>query len=88
MQQKQRDLSNFVIANNNNDPIVLDVGGREFVVDRKTLTTVDGSMLSAQFSGNIPLKKTEENRIFLDRDPEIFGHMLNYLRSERKFLPR
>ena len=63
------------------------MGGKEFTVDRKTLTQVSGSMLSAQFSGNIP-KKTEDNKIFLDRDPEIFGHMLNYLRSERKFLPR
>ena len=24
----------------------------------------------------------------MDRDPTIFGHMINYLRSERKFLPR
>lgn len=83
IQQKLRDLNHFVITNNNNDPIVLDVGGKEIVVDRKTLTSVEGSMLSAHFSGNIPLKKTNENKVFIDRDPDVFTHMINYLRSGR-----
>lgn len=41
-------------------------------VDRETLTKINGSLLTATFSGNVELKKDENERIYLDRDPEIF----------------
>jgi len=31
---------------------------------------------------------TIDNKVFLDRDPDIFKHMINYIRSDRKYLPQ
>ena len=31
---------------------------------------------------------TNDGRIFIDRDPEAFTHMVNFLRSEKKYLPK
>jgi len=33
------------------------------------------------------LKTDEGTKIFLDRDPEVFTHVITYLRSGRVFLP-
>ena len=29
-----------------------------------------------------------DNEIFVDRDPEVFSHIITYLRSGKKFLPQ
>lgn len=66
--------STFIKNINGCDPIDLDVGGSHMSVDRETLTKVNGSLLSATFSGNVELKKEPDSqRIFLDRDPNVFG---------------
>ena len=64
------------------------MGGTHFLVGRDTLTSVKDSMLREMFSGKVNLKKINGEQIFLDRDPVVFNHMVNYLRSNRKFLPK
>ena len=70
----ESNASTFIKNIKGSEPINLDVGGSHMSVDRETLTKINGSLLSATFSGNVELKKEpESHRIFLDRDPEIFG---------------
>jgi len=66
----------------------LNIGGKEVTVGRDTLVKVQGSLLSEYFSGNAHLKKIQKDRVFLDRDPEIFDLILKYLRAERKWYPK
>lgn len=55
---------------------------------RDNLTKVEGSLLESYFSGRVEHTLTDEGRIFLDRDPEAFSHMINFLRSDNKYLPK
>ena len=55
-------------------------------VGRDTLTRVNGSLLSAAFSNNVQLTRMPESqRVFLDRDPQVFGHIIQQLRNDVKF---
>ena len=57
-------------------------------VGRDTLTKVNGSLLSATFSGNVELTRMPESqRVFLDRDPEVFNQVIQHLRNDMKFAP-
>ena len=60
----------------------MDVGGLNVTAGRDTLTKVGGSLLAQFFSGIEEHTLTNDGRIFLDRDPEAFSHMINYLRGE------
>jgi len=40
-----------------------------------------GNMLSAMFSGRMPVRRDGESRFFIDRDGRHFHHILNYLRD-------
>jgi len=57
-------------------------------VGKKTLTSVPGSMLSEMFKDDANLRKDFDGNVFLDRDPEVFKHTLNYLRNNREHLPQ
>jgi len=63
------------------DRVLLDIGGLYFSTTIETLTGVPDSLLGRMFSGRTPLKFTNDNRIFIDRDGTHFRHILNYLRS-------
>ena len=86
IQNRQKEFSEFVQKRNGSGPIKLNVSGREMDIARSTLLTVKDSLLAAKFSGNAPLDT--KGRVFLDRDPDIFNYMINYLRSDRKELPQ
>ena len=60
----------------------LNVGGVTdgFMVPRSMLCTVKGSALEAMFSGRHELPKVD-GKIFINRDPEIFKSVINYLRN-------
>ena len=45
------------------------------------------SKLAGLFDGSYDLIKHEDGRVFLDRNGEIFGHLLDYLRSEKNCYP-
>ena len=79
--QKESDL---VKTKETDDPIVLNVGGTDFTVSRQTLRKIKGSALDAMFSDRHSLKRTGDGTIFIDRDPEIFKLVIEYLRNGKK----
>jgi len=67
--------------------VKLNIGGIKYETTRSTLMGEQGSMLHAMFSGNYDVKPDEEGYIFIDRDGNYFGYVLNYLRNRTVFLP-
>eukprot|EP00092_Neocalanus_flemingeri_P020181 GFUD01021852.1.p1 GENE.GFUD01021852.1~~GFUD01021852.1.p1 ORF type:complete len:711 (-),score=193.62 GFUD01021852.1:199-2331(-) len=61
--------------------IHLNVGGRRFSTSRQTLTQVQDTFFTGLLSGRIQTLKDEQGAIFIDRDPELFRLILNYLRN-------
>lgn len=56
----------------------LNVGGKEFCTYMDTLTQLEpNSMLSAMFSGRHTLCQDDKGCVFIDRDGEDFGYILN-----------
>jgi len=49
---------------------------------------VPGSKLADMFAGNLKLRYVDQDKVFLDRNPEPFAHMIDFLRNERKILPK
>lgn len=46
-----------------------------------TLTWVPDTFFTALLSGRIPTVRDENGAIFIDRDPKLFGLILNFLRT-------
>ena len=67
------------------DVISLNVGGRLFSIKRTTLCQIEGSLLSNMFSGRWEdsLERDENNRIFLEMDPDCFESIVKWLRLKR-----
>eukprot|EP00088_Acartia_fossae_P020511 TRINITY_DN22090_c0_g1_i1.p1 TRINITY_DN22090_c0_g1~~TRINITY_DN22090_c0_g1_i1.p1 ORF type:complete len:238 (-),score=39.14 TRINITY_DN22090_c0_g1_i1:223-936(-) len=65
------------------DIICLDVGGTRFDTTRQTLVKDPNSMLAKMFDPMSPMRpgQVRNGAIFLDRDPEWFRAVLNYLRN-------
>jgi len=63
------------------DIINLNVGGQRFSTSRQTLTGIPDTFFSALLSGRISSQKDETGAIFIDRDPELFRVILNFLRN-------
>jgi hypothetical protein len=65
------------------DVVKLDIGGQPFHTSRAVLTgpTSKEGMLGAMFSGQFPEEMDEEGYVFLDRDPRMFGIVLDGLRN-------
>jgi len=65
------------------DLIVLNVGGTRFETSRQTLLNDPTSMLAKMFDPVSPLQPglLRDGAYFIDRDPEYFRVVLNYLRS-------
>jgi hypothetical protein len=61
----------------------LDVGGCVFATSVSTLQS-ERSLLSAMFSGNFELTKDPDGCYFIDRNPEYFRKILDYLRKGKK----
>lgn len=64
------------------DIIHLNVGGTRFSTSRQTLTWIPDSFFTALLSGRISSLRDETGAIFIDRDPKVFGVILNYLRTK------
>jgi len=63
--------------------IKLDVGGTVFSTSLGALTSQKGSYFDSMFSGRWKVKREEDGSIFIDRDPFVFRHILNFLRGEQ-----
>lgn len=64
------------------DIVHLNVGGTRFSTSRQTLTWIPDSFFTALLSGRIPSLRDETGAIFIDRDPQNFSIILNYLRTK------
>lgn len=74
----------------NTDIISLNVGGTLFSVPRKTLLSGDvssyfHSLISLENNSSLTIQKDGDGNIFIDRDPDVFSYVLNYLRGYTKF---
>lgn len=52
-----------------------------FATSWHTLTWVPDTFFTALLSGRIPTVRDETGAIFIDRDPNLFGLILNFLRT-------
>ena len=69
--------------------VTLNVGGVIYNTTRTTLCKYQDSMLSAMFNGQfVPTSFDTQGNYFIDRDGEIFRHVLNFLRSGRLCTPQ
>eukprot|EP00746_Dinoflagellata_sp_MGD_P002505 gnl/MRDRNA2_/MRDRNA2_104885_c0_seq1.p1 gnl/MRDRNA2_/MRDRNA2_104885_c0~~gnl/MRDRNA2_/MRDRNA2_104885_c0_seq1.p1 ORF type:complete len:595 (-),score=100.09 gnl/MRDRNA2_/MRDRNA2_104885_c0_seq1:103-1887(-) len=59
----------------------LNVGGSVFETARATLVQQPGSFLESVVSGRHRLSRDRNGRIFINRDPELFRLILNFLRN-------
>jgi hypothetical protein len=60
--------------------VSLDVGGRLFKAYASTLRACPDGMLARMIDGAFDEPKTRGGRLFVDRDPQYFAHILAYLR--------
>ncbi|XP_053373280.1 BTB/POZ domain-containing protein KCTD7-like [Mercenaria mercenaria] len=64
-----------------NDCVIeLNVGGKLMSTLRSTITKEADSLLANMIKGNAPVAQDSTGRYFLDCDPNIFGHVLEFLR--------
>eukprot|EP01006_Ploeotia_vitrea_P048311 TRINITY_DN67216_c8_g2_i1.p1 TRINITY_DN67216_c8_g2~~TRINITY_DN67216_c8_g2_i1.p1 ORF type:complete len:324 (-),score=20.63 TRINITY_DN67216_c8_g2_i1:356-1189(-) len=61
--------------------IVLNVGGTRFVTNKETLMAEPDSFLHGLVSSGVWQPDTETGEYFIDRDPNFFHEILNYLRD-------
>ncbi|XP_060568576.1 BTB/POZ domain-containing protein KCTD6-like [Ruditapes philippinarum] len=72
----------------NSERIVkLNVGGTFYSSTKSTLTKVADSYLGRLMNGDLPCTRDEKGSFFIDRDGQVFRHILNYLRSDRLTTP-
>eukprot|EP00043_Microstomoeca_roanoka_P018928 m.207020 g.207020 ORF g.207020 m.207020 type:complete len:378 (+) comp16912_c2_seq3:262-1395(+) len=62
--------------------IKLDVGGTIFATSKATLTQDKSNFFAGMFSGRHEIAPEEDGSFFVDRDPFVFRHVLNYLRGQ------
>lgn len=68
--------------------IELNVGGYHYATTKATLCKYDNSMLARMFSGDMaPGHYDSKGRYFIDRNGELFGTILSFLRAEPINIP-
>lgn len=79
-----RDRSQVFGDKSDSDVLHLNVGGDRLAVLRRTLTSVEGSMLASRFSGrwDETLEKDQDGNFFIDQPIELFRPMINFLRAK------
>lgn len=65
--------------------LILDVGGTKFKTSRDTLCKYSNSMLAAMFARSQP---SEEGSYFIDRSPNHFATILEFLRTGKVTMPK
>jgi hypothetical protein len=64
-----------------NGIVKLNVGGTRYTVGLATLTGAESSYFEALFSGRWQQALTDDGEVFIDRDGDVFKHVLHYLRA-------
>ncbi|XP_041482273.1 BTB/POZ domain-containing protein KCTD4-like [Lytechinus variegatus] len=65
----------------------LNVGGKVYKTSQTTLTRDPNSFFALLLDGRVPSAKDDRGRYIIDRDGELFRHVLNYLRLQKLVLP-
>jgi len=71
----------LVVEFSRSRPIKINVGGKVFVTAIDTLTRENNSLLFDMFTGKKKLVTDDAGCFFIDRDPDLFKFILEYLRS-------
>ncbi|KAF8381370.1 hypothetical protein PRIPAC_70512 [Pristionchus pacificus] len=66
-----------------NSIVSLNVGGCRFATSRQTLTWIPDTFFTSLLSGRVPTVRDDTGAIFIDRDPDVFRVILNYLRTKQ-----
>lgn len=76
-------------AGNPSDVLRLNIGGSRIDVLRRTLTSVEGSMLASRFSGqkDDSLEKDADGNFFIDQPMDLFLPLVDYLRAKACMTP-
>ncbi|KAK6034684.1 K+ channel tetramerization domain protein [Cooperia oncophora] len=74
------------------DVIELNVGGTHYSTIRRTLMKEPDTLLyriASSSTSSLPkaIIQLDKNKYFIDRDGQLFSHILNYLRTEKLILP-
>jgi hypothetical protein len=69
------------LSNIDEDYIALNVGGKLFTTTKSTLRAIPDSKLDKIITGRFPVIKDENDNIFLDRNPDYFQYVLEFLRD-------
>lgn len=69
------------------DYIGLNVGGKIYQTSCATLTRYSNSLFGSMLEGSAPPPKDDQGNFLIDRDGEMFRHVLNFLRYGRMVLP-
>eukprot|EP00757_Euglenozoa_sp_SAG-D1_P020208 gene20208-7254_t len=72
------------VQKDQNEVVVLNVGGTNFSTTLGTLRADPYSMLGAMFSGIYGDERNEDGSFFVDRSPDLFPYILSYLRTCRE----
>lgn len=68
-------------ADGASDEVRINVGGSVFSSSRRTLLSVTDSFFSVLLSGRHGVRLDDSGAYFIDRSPEVFAAVLNYLRT-------
>ena len=81
-------LKSSTVAQAAMEVVELNVGGIHYATTRSTLCKHSTSMLARMFSGDVPpAHQDRKGRFFIDRNGELFGIIISYLREERFSMP-
>ena len=64
------------------EQVELNVGGKLYNTTITTLTRLPNNLIEKMFTGQIPITKDVNGRYFIDRDGDIFAHILDFLRTK------
>ncbi|XP_030855892.1 SH3KBP1-binding protein 1-like [Strongylocentrotus purpuratus] len=75
-------------ARQSDNQIGLNVGGKIYLTTRDTLTRYPNSFFAIMLDSDIPSDRDAQGNYLIDRDSEIFRHVLNFMRCGELVLPR
>eukprot|EP01006_Ploeotia_vitrea_P004454 TRINITY_DN114624_c0_g1_i1.p1 TRINITY_DN114624_c0_g1~~TRINITY_DN114624_c0_g1_i1.p1 ORF type:complete len:467 (+),score=19.58 TRINITY_DN114624_c0_g1_i1:116-1402(+) len=68
--------------------VKLNVGGTKMMTTRSTLLSRGATFFSGLLKGDIPATLDDDGYYFIDKDPDAFKVVLEYLRTGKWFLPK
>ncbi|KAI1695797.1 BTB/POZ domain-containing protein [Ditylenchus destructor] len=81
-------MSGNISTPNNSDLVRLNVGGKTFQTSKDTLSRYPESFLARLVNGALSSEKDETGAFLIDRDPQHFRVILNYLRNGELVMDR